>query len=146
MVLGITHAEFGALRLSNFLSADQIAPLDEWEFMERTWVGEAAGFSQWLRLAEEPDELRSLALDFTSFPPAASDLVLERLGTALRPGMNLEQLRDVLGEPASEIRFVAGRVTWEYAVTEPAAYTLSCTVRDDVGLSYLVVTSPLDAV
>jgi len=111
VVLGIAHADFGALRLSQSLSEDQIRPLDAWEFMERIWVGEAAGFSEWLRLADQPAELRSLALDFTSFPPEITEVVLRRLGIPLRPGMNLEQLRDLLGEPAREVRFARGRVT-----------------------------------
>jgi hypothetical protein len=59
----ISHDRFGALRLAHFLPDAQIAELRDWEFMEHLWSGEAIGFSEWLRLENEPDVLRSLAYE-----------------------------------------------------------------------------------
>ena len=36
--------------------------------MDQMWVGEAVGFSEWLRLRDKPETLRSLAIDFAEFP------------------------------------------------------------------------------
>jgi hypothetical protein len=56
--------------------------------------------------------------------------------------MRVEELREVLGEPVEEHRFVADRVTYEFVVAGRPRYNVSCTVLNDVGLSYLVVMRP----
>jgi hypothetical protein len=72
----ISHARFGALRLAQFLPDAEIAELENWEFMYHVWLGEAVGFSEWLRLENDPGVLRSLAIDFTDFPEHAAAEVL----------------------------------------------------------------------
>jgi hypothetical protein len=138
----ISHALFGKLRLAQFRPDAEIAELDGWEFMDAVWVGEAVGFSEWLRLEEEPEELRSLAIDFSEFPEDAAVAVLRALDLPVRPGMRAEELRAVLGEPVEEQRFAADRISYEFAVEKPPRYNVSCTVLNDGGLSYLVVMRP----
>ena len=58
----ISHSHFGRLRLADFRPEEGVAALENWEFMDQMWVGEAVGFSEWLRLEDEPDTLRSLAI------------------------------------------------------------------------------------
>jgi hypothetical protein len=139
----ISHARFGTLRLAQFLEDSEIAELENWEFMDHLWVGEAVGFSEWLRLENEPDVLRSLTIDFTGFPEHAAAKVLRMIDLPVRGGMGFAELRELLGEPVKELRFVKDRVTYEFVLPGPPRYDVSCTVLNDSGLTYLVVMTPL---
>ena len=55
----ISHADFEKLHLAHFRSDAEIADLEDWEFEDRIWAGEAIGFSEWLRPEDEPDVLQS---------------------------------------------------------------------------------------
>jgi hypothetical protein len=140
----ISHACFGALTLAQFLPDAEIAELENWEFMDRLWLGEAIGFSEWLRLENDPGVLRSLAIDFTGFPERAAAEVLRTTELPVRRGMKRDEICEVLGEPTNEVRLpkVKDRVTYQFVVGPPR-YDVSCTVRNDGGLSYLVVMAPL---
>ena len=138
----ISHTRFGKLRLAQFRPDADIVGLAGWEFMDELWVGEAIGFSEWLRLESDPEVLRSLALDFAEFPPDATAAVLRAIDIPIRPGMQAEELRAVLGEPVEEHRFVADRVSYEFVAAGPPRYNVSCTVLNNGGLSYLVVMRP----
>ena len=135
----IAHAKFGKLRLAQFCPDADIAELSRWEFMDAIWVGEAVGFSEWLRLESAPAVLRSLAIDFAEFPAVAAAAVLQAIDLPVRAGMSIRELRAMLGEPVEEHRFVADRVTCEFAAPGPSRYRVSCTVLNDGGLSYLIV-------
>ena len=139
----ISIARFGQLRLAQFRPDVEIAELTNWEFMEAIWIGEAIGFSEWLRLESDPGVLRSLAIDFVEFPEAAAGAVLQAIELPVRAGMRLRELRDLLGEPVGELRFVPDRVTYEFVLVGPPKYDVSCTVLNDGGLSYLVIMRPL---
>lgn len=138
----ISHARFGTLRLAQFRPEADIVELAGWEFMDELWVGEAIGFSEWLRLESDPTVLRSLALDFAEFPSDAAVSVLQAIDLPIRVRMPVRQLRTVLGEPIKELRFVADQVTYEFVIPGPPRYRVSCTVRNVGGLSYLVVMWP----
>lgn len=140
----IPYDDFGCLRLAGFLPNADLAHLEGWEFQDHVWLGEAVGFSEWLRLEDDPEVLRSLAIDFSEFPPEVADLVLQTIALPVRAGMSLRDLDDLLGPRVAEYRFVADRVTCEYLSPEPHRYCLSCTVLNDGGLSYLVVMVPLN--
>ena len=139
----ISHGSFAKLRLAHFRPDAEITELDNWEFMDHTWLGEAVGFSEWLRLEDEPEVLRSLAIDFSEFPELAAAEVLRTIDLPLQAGMKLDELCKLLGEPATEHRFVKDRVSYEFVFTEPPRYDLSCTVLNRGGLMYLVVMTPL---
>jgi len=139
----ISYARFGKLRLAQFRSDAEIDELSDWEFMEHPWVGEAIGFSEWLRLESDPDVLRSLAIDFGEFPESAAAAVLKAIDLPVRAGMSSDELRALFGEPVEEHRFVKGRVTYEFISTGPPEYEISCTLLDTGGLTYLVVMRPL---
>lgn len=138
----ISYDRFGTLRLTDFLPHAQIAELSDWEFDERLWVGEAVGFSEWLRLEDEPEILRSLAIDFSEFPCAAVEEVLRTIDLRIQGGMTFEQLRTILGEPYETLRFVDDRISYEFLSQEPHPYKVSCTVLNEGGLVYLVVMVP----
>ena len=139
----ISHARFGKLRLAPFRPAAEIAELDNWEFMDHMWVGEAVGFSEWLRLKAKPETLRSLAIDFSEFPEQAAAEVLRTIDLPIRAGMKVKQLYEFLGEPLKEHRFVKDRVSYDFVLPGPPKYHVSCTVLNKGGLTYLVVMAPL---
>jgi hypothetical protein len=138
----LSHARFGNLRLSQFVPASGIVDLSGWEFMDTVWVGEAVGFSEWLRLESDPNVLRSLALDLLEFPEAAASEVLRVIDLPVRRGMAAEELRELFGEPVTEPRIAADRATYEFDFFGPPRYMLSFTVLNQGGLAYLVVMRP----
>lgn len=139
----IAHAKFGELRLAHFQPEAKITQLTNWEFMESIWVGEAIGFSEWLRLESDPHVLRSLAINFSSFPQTAAINVLQTIDLSIRAGMDLSELRAILGEPVKEYRFVKDRITYDFILKGPPQYRISCTVLHKGGLTYLVIMAPL---
>ncbi len=134
-----SHERFGQLRLAQFVPDAEIVELEDWEYDDRLWVGEAVGFSEWLRLVEHPKVLRSLAIDFAQFPGSAAADVFSAIALPVRPGMSLGKLRSILGEPVEDFRFVPDRVTYEFLTAGPEPYRVSCTVLNDGGLSHLVI-------
>jgi hypothetical protein len=138
----IPYDEFVRLRLSAFLPDAHLAQLEGWEFQNHVWLGEALGFSEWLRLEDDPDVLRSLAISFSEFPARQAGSVLQTIRLPVRAGMSLRDLDASFGPRVAEHRFVSDRVTCEYFTPEPHRYRVSCTVLNDGGLSYLVVTVP----
>ena len=138
----IPYDEFGCLRLAAFLPDADLAQLEMWEFQNHEWLGEALGFSEWLRLQDDPEVLRSLAIAFSEFPAPTAESVLRTIQLPVRAGMSLRELDSLLGPRIAEYRFVPDRVTCEYFTPEPHRYRVSCTVMNDSGLSYLVVMAP----
>lgn len=138
----IPYADYGRLRLASFLPDADLAQLERWEFQNHVWAGEALGFSEWLRLEDDPDVLRSLAIDFSEFPAYAAEAVLQTIQLPVRAGMPLQDLDRLLGPRVAEHCFVADRVSCDYFTPEPHRYRVSCTVLNDGGLSYLVVMVP----
>lgn len=138
----ISHHDFGELRLSQFVPKSEIVELTNWQFMERTWVGEAIGFSEWLRPQSSPNLLRSLALDLAVFPESTSKAVFSRLGLPLRRGMSIEQITASLGEPVAMRKFVADRTSHDFYLERSEAYNISCTVLSSAGLIYVVISVP----
>ena len=141
----ISHHDFGALRLSQFAPASEIVALASWKFMERTWVGEAIGFSEWLRPQSSPNLLQSLALDLAMLPESTSNAVFLRLGLPLRRGMSVEQIAASLGEPVATQEFVADRASHEFHLERMEPYNVSCTILSGAGLTYVVVSIPFVA-
>lgn len=138
----IPHDQFGRLRLIQFLSDVDLAELENWEFMDHLWLGEAHGFSEWLRLEDDPEVLRSLAIDFAKFPEHAAKSVLRTIDLPVRRGMSLEDLDRLFGPRIAEYSLADDRLTCDYLTPKPNHYRISCTVLNDGGLSYLVVVIP----
>jgi hypothetical protein len=138
----IPHSRFSQLRLSDFVDPSEISQLSDWEFLDRLWVGEAVGFSEWLCLESSPQQLGSLALDLADLPHNAVESCLSAIGLPLSRGMSLPQIQAVLGRPSGYHSFVPDRTTYDFELGGPDPYDISCTVFTDGGLSYLVVTVP----
>ncbi|MEH1100406.1 hypothetical protein [Micromonospora sp. CPCC 205561] len=137
--MGIPHDAFGRLRLADFLSAEHPAHLRGWEYLDRRWVGEAFGFTEWLRLESEPDVTRSVAIDLVALPEATVRKMLAALRLPLRAGLGRQELVAVLGEPTRTERFVPDRVTLVFGTGSTDPYEVGCTVHQEQGLIYLTV-------
>lgn len=135
----ISHSEFAKLRLARFCPGEQVAELTGWEFENRVWVGEAIGFSEWLRPEDDPECLQSLSIAFAEFPAQAADEVRHALDLPLKAGMTRDEVISLLGEPVKEFRFVKDRTTYEFKTPGPNSYDISCTIKHEGGLTYLVV-------
>ena len=139
----IDYGDFRRLRLVDFLAPTDVVALHDWEFEGRLWVGEAHGFSEWLRLVSAPEELGSIALDLSAFPHPAAREVFSRLVLPIRAGMAIEELEAVLGPSRSSQRFMPDRVTYQFVTTGAQPFRISCTVLNEGGLTYLGVMIPL---
>ena len=138
----IPHEDFHRLRLESFFPGVEIVQLENWEFLDRIWIGEAIGFSEWLRPTEQPDELGSLAIDFVELPEQNTMEILSVLDLPLSRGMLVDEIRKRLGEPVSEHHFVKDRVTYEFLRGGSEPYLISCTVLNEGGLTYVVISIP----
>ena len=139
----IDYERFGRLRLADFVAAKRVRRLRNWELEGRVWVGEAVGFSEWLRLSDDPGVLRSATIDFQSFPARAASRALDALGMPVRKGMAVAELEAVLGRFTRTERFVADRATYELRSAGRQPYRISCTVLDKGGLTYVGVMTRL---
>lgn len=135
------HREFGRLRLSEFVPGKRIHPVKGFEFLGRHWVGETLKFTEWLRPQERQDVLQSLSLDMSDLPADVIERVLARIQLPVRKGMVLEELVRLFGEPYETDIFTDDRKSFEFRCGSPDAYNVSCTVLNDGGLTYLVVTT-----
>jgi hypothetical protein len=136
----ITHRELAPLRLKDFLpQTDRIEAVDGWEFMDKVWLGEVYGFTEWLRLREDPEVLRSVSLDLADLDQEVADHILSTLQLPLEYGMEWEEVNGVLGAPAGQVQSVPNRVTYEYLAGNREKYYISATIDRLDGLVYLVV-------
>ena len=138
----ISHDEFGKLHLGQFIPDEEITHLKNWEFMGNVWLGEAIGFSEWLRLESDPNTLRSLALDLSEFPSEPCRRVLDVVDLPLKRGMSLKDIEEVLGNPIDVDEYISDRKSYSFRFQNGAAYDLSCTVLNEGGLIYLVIMVP----
>lgn len=105
----VPHKQFGEIRLHQFLAADDIRELDNWEVMDEDWVGEAVGFTEVLRPARKPDVVRLVALDLDELTAETQCDLWSALQLPLRRGMSLVQLTAILGEPVKTFRFAGAQ-------------------------------------
>ena len=137
----ISHEEFGRLRLRQFVPSTIINELAGWEYMNEEWVGEAAGFTAVLRLAREPDVVRSIELDLNDLPEDTANTMLTALKLPLRKGMTVEQITAFLGAPTKQLNFPSAgdRTTYEFGVGNRWRYEVACTLHEKEGLVFLSI-------
>ncbi len=153
----ISYEAFGRLRLSQFLrnipvtrktkdrgagrrfTGKEIAEVEGWEYLGQVWVGEALGFSEWLRLAEDPDVLRSISLELTDLPARVVTTILHTLGLPLKPAMRLPAIEKILGESLAIEARLDDRKTYSFRCGTREIYELGCTVLNQGGLIYLTM-------
>ncbi|MET8906655.1 hypothetical protein [Micromonospora sp. NPDC004551] len=136
---GISHDAFGRLRLAHFVAAEHLEQLRGWEYLERCWVGEASGFTEWLRLESAPEVTRSVAIDLVALPEPTAQSMIDALRLPLRAGLDQQEITGVFGEPTGTERFVPDRVTLVFRIGAAEPYELTCTVHEEQGLIYLTM-------
>ncbi|MGS2614110.1 hypothetical protein ACVCAH_06205 [Micromonospora sp. LZ34] len=137
--LGIPHDAFGRLRLADVIAAEHLEQLRSWEYLERCWVGEASGFTEWLRLESAPEVTRSVAIDLITLPESTVQSMTDALRLPLQAGLDQQEITGVFGEPTGRERFVRDRVTLVFRIGAAESYELSCTVHEEQGLIYLTM-------
>ena len=139
----IPYTVFGRLRLADFLpTSAEVETLTDWEYMDDVWVGDAFRFTEFLRLDEDPDVVRSVALDLAELPPDVTAAILTALRLPLALGMQSDDVMARLGEPDSVDRYGAHRTTYNFTSGAEARYAVSCTIHEAAGLIYLTVLAP----
>lgn len=137
----ISNEEFASLRFKDFFPCLVPAILENWEYQDRNWVGEAFGFTEWLCPEDSPSTLGSIALDLPELPQAGLEHLLNRLGLPLSLGMSREQVFSCLGPPINSFAFTNDRSTYDFQVSSGGSYLVSCTIKRDGGLCYLTMLS-----
>lgn len=138
----IPHEQFGRLRLVDFApEAAEVVELEDWEYLDRLWIGEAIGFSEWLRPVEKPDVLGALSLDLSDLPYEMSQKVFTVLHSPLSRGMDYNQVVSVLGEPTHSHQFTSGQRSYEFRCGSQWPYAIDCTIRDEDGLSSVTIVA-----
>lgn len=138
----LSYEEFGRLRLVQFVEPESVVQLRNWEFMDRIWVGEAVGFTEWLRLEDDPDVVRSVSIHLVELDSAAVEAIFARLGLPLWRGMSLSEIEILLGQPVHNERYVADRQSFLFRHGHDWPYDVNCTVHNEEGLIYVVIMAP----
>jgi hypothetical protein len=142
MINLLPHDQFGRLRLADFASAEvEITEVEDWEYLDRMWIGEVIGFTEWLRPVEKPDVLGSLSLDLLDLPQEMSQRIFDALRLPLSRGMKYDQVKSVLGEPVGADQFISSQTTYDFHCGSKWQYEIGCTIRDENGLSYLTIAT-----
>ena len=136
----INHSDFGKMRLRDFVSqTDSIVNLIDWQFMDDYWVGEAIGFSEWLRLEGRPQETRSIATNLEDFNDVELAKIFSTLKLPVSLGMTFPEIEDLFGPPKEIASYVADRKSYSYILGSPTQYYVSFTVVEKIGLTYFVM-------
>ena len=136
----LPYDEFGRLRLAQFVTdPSEIVELEDWEYADCLWVGEAIGFTEWLRYEDETDVLGCISLDLEALPTEIGQNILRRLNLPLIKGMNYERVVALLGEPRNVLIFVNSQKTFEFDIGTVAEYQVDCTIHQDSGLKYITI-------
>jgi hypothetical protein len=138
----ISHDQFGRLRLADFApDGTKVIELEDWEYLNRLWIGEAIGFTEWLRDVERPDVLGALSLALSTLPDETSQRVLAVLHLPLSRGMSYRQVVEVMGEPTRSHQYVSNQTTFDFQCGNEWQYEVGCTIRDKEGLIHITVVA-----
>lgn len=133
--------QFARLRLRSFLPATAVVDdLQDWEFIDDVWVGEGIGFTQFLRLDDDPDTLRSVSLDLEDLPDSVAQAVFDRIDLPLRFGMGMAETIHRLGLPSDTVS-VGAETTLGFYVEADVPYDVSCIFDPDEGLVFVSVVT-----
>ena len=137
----ITYNEFAKLRMKQLVPADtEVIETHGWEWMGGFWINEGFRFCTSLsRHVDTPDEAGGLEIDFRDLPQSLVLGICDKIHLPLRPGMNLEEVLSILGQPEQTYTFVADRKTYDFTVGSQYPYHVSATVHETDGLIYVTV-------
>ncbi len=139
--MDINYDSFYKLKLSDFFADKEgIETLENWEFMDDIWFGEAIGFSEWLVLQHNIKE-KSISLDLNDFSDDMLSKITSALNLKIVKGLSKDAVMKQFGHHKNTVSFVSDRVSLEYIIGSIEKYYLSLTITDDDGLIYVVLTN-----
>lgn len=134
----ISYSEFAKLRLRNFVSNDvEIFEREGVEWLGGYWIGESVRGADFARWEEIPNETGGMDLDFSLLPDPTMRAILETIQLPLRPGMKLEEVYSILGQPKERDIFgdsVHDRQTDNFETNSAQPHHIGCSVHNDTGL------------
>lgn len=139
----IPYSQFAKLRLKQLVAADLNASEDDgYEWLGGYGINEGIRGADFFRWEQTPDETTGFELYFDLLPSNAARAILDAIGLPLNPRMKLEQIYSALGEPKEKDVFndrPQNRQTDNFVIGSTQPYHVSCSVRDDDGLTGLSV-------
>ena len=136
----LDHHAFGKIRFVDFFPhEEEMEKLVAFDFMDDHWIGEAIGFTQFLRLRNDPEVTRSISLSLEDIPESTTHDILLKLKIPLKRSVNIQYIMSILGQPKNELQFQKDRKDYEFILGDEYPYYISCTVHQNRGLIYLVI-------
>ena len=137
----ISYDEFGRFDIRPFAQEGKgVIQQDGYQWRGGVWTNEAVGACTCVcRHESMPDVVGGLEIDFRDLPVKDTLAILDALHLPLRPGMTLQEVQAVLGEPKEQVDFVEDRRGYGFDVGSRHRYEVDCIIRDSVGLTYVSV-------
>jgi len=143
----ISYKEFGKIRLADIVDdKKKIQTFSNREFMEDLWIADVYEFNEFLSLENSPEITRSVSLNFEDFESQRLVRFLNAMDIPLYPNMSAEEIFTVLGKPKKTGSYSDDRKTYEFIFEGIEAYYISCTVINDIGLTYLTVMNTIKSI
>ena len=126
------------MRLRALLPGDErLVEHDGFSWMGGQWIYEGVGFTWFGRLEDQPNITHGVEIAFDELSPELVSQLFDALGLPLYPGMQLEQISEVLGQLQTVERYVSDRATYNFRAGTPDSYQVSCTVHETAGLIHV---------
>lgn len=137
----ISYKEFGKLRLQQFLPKTEITKVWNLEFMDKLWLGETYGFTEFLRPLSSPFKTKSISISFEDLPEETWKGIQEKLNLPFGRNSSLEEIERHLGKPVKFERYTEDRLSYEFITEGEAKFYVSCTLLTNGGLIYVVISN-----
>ena len=139
----IPYDQFAKLRLKQLVSADMnVSEDDSYEWLGGYGINEGIRGADFFRWEQTPDETTGFELYFDLLPSNTARAILDAIGLPIEPGMKLDQVYSVLGEPKEKDVFDGrpqNRQTDNFVIGSTQPYHISCSVHGNDGLIGLSV-------
>ena len=127
----IPYEKFTRLRLRQFEpSASNEEESACFEFMDSLWHEESIRGAEFLRHERDPNRLGGICLDFRYMSPALPTSILAAIQLPLRPGMSVEDVVSLLGDPADTEDGGPGCVVHDFKCGAEDRYHVRCYFTD----------------
>ena len=137
----IPYEEFARFNIRPFAQSGRgVVQQADYEWMGGLWANESVGACTGVcRHESAPDEVGGLEIDFRDLPEKDTLAIFDALHLPLRPGMTLQEVQAVLGEPQERVDYIEDRRGYGFEVGSQYPYEVRCIIRDSVGLVYVSV-------
>jgi hypothetical protein len=137
----ISYEEFGKFDIRPFVqNGIGVVQRDDWEWRGGIWTNESVGACTGVSRHESmPEEVGGLEIDFRDLPEKDALAFFNALRLPLKPGMTLQEVQGVLGEPKERGDFIEDRKGYGFDVGARYPYEVGCIIRDSAGLVYVSV-------